>query len=204
MSSLASSSSSPPPPSTTPVTILTGYLGSGKSTLINTILLQSSLKALVVENDLAANKPSSAVGVSGEEEGSVSVGVNASRGERLAEELGVGIEELIVRGPEGAGSYLQLPNGCICCTVKSDLTLSLEKSLADNPEIDHVFIECSGVTNVGSVCALFWGDRGGDFKVELDGVVCVVDMVNFRRQREAPDVGRTVREKRRSECVRFV
>ena len=183
--------SSPPlplsPPSPTPVTILTGYLGSGKSTLINTILLQSSLKALVIENDLAANGPTAD---DDDERGEGSA--LSKRGGEIAGELGVGIEELIVRGPEGAGSYLQLPNGCICCTVKSDLTLSLEKSLQDNPSIEHVFIECSGVANVGDVCALFWGDRGGDFKVELDGVVCVVDLANFGRQRRTRDVGRTV------------
>ncbi|GMH91228.1 hypothetical protein TrST_g1744 [Triparma strigata] len=186
-----SSTSSFPESSLIPVTILTGYLGSGKSTLLNSILLNpdSPLKILVIENELGQNTPDDQTS-SSSSSSTTSLPSNSSA---LASGLGVGIEELVVRGPAGVGTYLQLPNGCICCTVKSDLTLSLEASLKENKDINHVIIECSGVTNVGSVGEMFWGDRGGDFKVTLDGIVCCVDSKNMMKQLNDDDIKDTVR-----------
>lgn len=154
-----------------PVTIVTGYLGSGKTTLINQILTCRShgMKICVIENELGLNAPESG-------------GHGSGRAGQLSKELGVGIEDLLVRenaDDEALGSYLKLPNGCICCTVKSDLVRSVETLLSSNASITRVIIECSGVANVGAVSNLFWGDVEGDFKVRLDGVVAVVDSCNF-------------------------
>ncbi|GMI44436.1 hypothetical protein TrCOL_g5597 [Triparma columacea] len=83
--------------------------------------------------------------------------------------------------------YLQLPSGCICCTVKGDLVLAIEKLCTDSKDVNKIIVECSGVSNPGEVAKLFWGDEGGDFKVMLNGVITFVDSGNFLKQIDKGD-----------------
>jgi len=100
----------------TPVLVITGYLGSGKTTLINNILKQNKDKRIaLIVNDI----------------GEVNID------EELVLKSGY-IKQ------EDKGDVVPLSNGCICCTLKEDLMKQLT-SLGTNPDFDYIIIEASGI-----------------------------------------------------------
>ena len=100
---------------TVPITLITGYLGSGKTTLINHILKNAKgHKMAVIVNDIGE------------------VNIDAE----LIEENG------IVKGKDE--NLVALSNGCICCTLKQDLIQQLA-DLVKQQKYDHILIEASGI-----------------------------------------------------------
>jgi cobalamin biosynthesis protein CobW len=126
-----------------PVTIVTGFLGSGKTTLISGLLKKN---------------PSRRLAVLVNEFGEVSVDGALLRA--AGEECGVEIHDL--------------PNGCICCTIKDDFLPIMSQLRKRKEEIDHVLIETSGLALPMPVMrALAWPEVRNDF--QLDAVLAVVD-----------------------------
>ena len=98
-----------------PITLITGYLGSGKTTLINHILRNANNhKMAVIVNDIGE------------------VNIDAE----LIENAG------IVSGKDE--NLVALSNGCICCTLKKDLITQLA-DLVKQGKFDHILIEASGI-----------------------------------------------------------
>ena len=134
-----------------PITILTGYLGSGKTTLLNHILTnQEGYKIAVIVNDI----------------GEVNIDAN------LIEKGG------IVSGKDD--SLVSLQNGCICCTLNTDLLEQLQ-SIIETKKFDYIIIEASGICEpipiAQTICAL--EDAYLEYKMPklcyLDSIVSVVD-----------------------------
>jgi len=99
-----------------PVTLLTGYLGAGKTTLMNYILNnQTGYKVAVIVNDIGE------------------VNIDAALIEK-----GAGIVE------EDKDSIVPLQNGCICCSLKTDLIEQIV-SLTKQNKFDYILIEASGI-----------------------------------------------------------
>jgi G3E family GTPase len=122
-----------------PITVVAGFLGSGKTTLINHILEgDHGRKIAVLVNDFG------------------SINIDAE----LITELG---DEMV-----------SLDNGCICCSIRSDLISAVLK-MADLPERpEHIVIESSGVADPEGIISSFIEPEIWD-TVQLDGVVTVVD-----------------------------
>ena len=100
----------------TPVLVITGYLGSGKTTLINNILKKNKDKKIaLIVNDI----------------GEVNID------EELVLKSGY-IKQ------EDKGDVVPLSNGCICCTLKEDLMKQLT-TLGTNPDFNYIIIEASGI-----------------------------------------------------------
>ena len=126
-----------------PVTIVTGFLGSGKTTLISGLLKKNPNRRLAV-----------LVNEFGE------VSVDGALLRTAGEECGVEIHDL--------------PNGCICCTIKDDFLPVMSQLRKRKHEIDHVLIETSGLALPTPVMrALAWPEVRNDF--QLDAVLAVVD-----------------------------
>eukprot|EP00980_Cylindrotheca_fusiformis_P000473 scaffold119_cov131-Cylindrotheca_fusiformis.AAC.3 len=132
-----------------PVTILSGFLGSGKTTLIQYILQSPDhgKRIAVIENEY---------------------------GEGLA------VESLIARdgldnGNNNLQDLVELPNGCICCTVKDTLVSTLENLLEKRRDLDYILIEASGMANPGPIASVFWLDDALESRLQLDGIVTLVD-----------------------------
>jgi len=126
-----------------PVTIVTGFLGSGKTTLISGLLKKNPDRRLAV-----------LVNEFGE------VSVDGALLRTAGEECGVEIHDL--------------PNGCICCTIKDDFLPVMSQLQKRKQEIDHVLIETSGLALPTPVMrALAWPEVRNDF--QLDAVLAVVD-----------------------------
>jgi len=126
-----------------PVTIVTGFLGSGKTTLISGLLKKNSNRRLAM-----------LVNEFGE------VSVDGALLRTAGQECGVEIHDL--------------PNGCICCTIKDDFLPVMSQLQRRKYEIDHVLIETSGLAlPVPVMRALAWPEIRNDF--QLDAVLTVVD-----------------------------
>ena len=100
---------------TTPVLLLTGYLGSGKTTLVNRILTNKrGIKFAVIVNDIGE------------------VNIDAD----LIQKGGVVDQK--------DDSLMALQNGCICCTLKMDLVGQL-RDITNMERFDYIVIEASGI-----------------------------------------------------------
>ena len=129
----------------TPVTIVTGFLGAGKTTLIRYAIENAGGRRLaLVINEFGD------VGVDG------------------AILKSCGIESC----PEE--NIVELTNGCICCTVADDFIPTLNALLSRSPKPDHIIIETSGLALPKPLLKAFdWPDIRA--RVTVDGVVAVVD-----------------------------
>jgi cobalamin biosynthesis protein CobW len=128
-----------------PATIVTGFLGAGKTSLIRHLLAKPDGRRLaVIINEFG--------------------------------DLGVDRELLLGCGVEGCAEddLIELPNGCICCTV-ADAFLPTMQTLLDRPEPpDHIVIETSGLALPKPLVKAFqWPDVRA--RVTVDGVITVVD-----------------------------
>ena len=128
-----------------PCTIITGFLGAGKTTLIRNLLANAGGRRLaLIINEFGD------VGVDGEI--LRNCGIDSCPDENIVE----------------------LSNGCICCTVAEDFVPTLEKLLALNPRPEHIVIETSGLALPKPLVKAFaWPEIRS--KVTVDGVVTVVD-----------------------------
>lgn len=139
-----------------PVLLLTGYLGSGKTTLVNRILSNTKgVKFAVIVNDIGE------------------VNIDAS----LIEQGGVVGQK--------DDSLVALQNGCICCTLKLDLVQQLN-DIVSMDKFDYIVIEASGICEPApiaqTICAYpeLYPQLAKNGIAKLDSIVTVVDALRIR------------------------
>jgi cobalamin biosynthesis protein CobW len=149
-----------------PVTIVTGFLGSGKTTLIRHILQHAEGRRLaLIINEFGD------VGVDGEI--LKSCGVEACPEDRIVE----------------------LANGCICCTVADDFAPAVTTLLKREPRPDHIVIETSGLALPKPLVKAFeWPELRA--KLTVDGVIAVVDAAAVAEGRFADDPEKVAAQRR--------
>ena len=133
------------------MTILTGYLGSGKTTLVNHILSDKThgKKIAIIENEFG------------------DVGIDDALMAKNAKEQ---VEEEII----------EMMNGCICCTVRQDLVVVLKKfsermKQGKMKKLDCVLIETTGMADPAPVAQTFFVDDEVKENFRLDGIVTLID-----------------------------
>lgn len=146
----------------TPVLLLTGYLGSGKTTLVNRILAnRKGIKFAVIVNDI----------------GEVNIDADL-------------IAKSGVVGPKD-DSLVALQNGCICCTLKMDLVEQIA-SLVEQQMFDYIVIEASGICEPAPIAQTICSipslgpqfNRGGSCYLN-----CIVSVVDALRLKDEFDCG---------------
>lgn len=145
-------------PNRLPVTVLSGFLGAGKTTVLSHVLNnREGKKVAVIVNDMSEINIDSAI---------VRNEVALSRSE----------EKLV-----------EMSNGCICCTLREDLLEEVTK-LAGDGRFDYLLIESTGISEPLPVAETFtFADENGvslSDVARLDTMVTVVDAVNFLRDFE--------------------
>ncbi len=140
-----------------PATVITGFLGAGKTTIIRNMLMNAGGKKIaLIINEFGD------LGVDGD----VLKGCGA---ENCSED-----------------DIIELTNGCICCTVADDFVPTMQKLLERDVKPDHIVIETSGLALPQPLVAAFnWPDIRT--RVTVDGVVTVVDSAAVAAGRFADD-----------------
>ncbi|MEI7604096.1 MAG: GTP-binding protein [bacterium] len=126
-----------------PITIFTGFLGAGKTTIINQLVKENpDIKFGFIINEF------------GEE------GIDGQLIENTGEEM------------------VELSNGCICCVVRGDLIKAAEKVI-NTGKVDYLIIEASGLAEPMPIAQTFYTNNLQG-RLNLDGVICIVDALNFK------------------------
>ncbi|XP_014250743.1 COBW domain-containing protein 1-like [Cimex lectularius] len=131
-----------------PVTLITGYLGAGKTTLLNYILTEQHNKKIAV----------------------------------ILNEFGEGsaMEKSLSVGEKGQlyEEWLELRNGCLCCSVKDNGIKAIENLMKKRGKFDYLLLETTGLADPGPIATMFWLDKELCSDLVLDGVISVVDAKN--------------------------
>ena len=141
-----------------PVTVITGFLGSGKTTLVRHLMQNPQGKRIaIIVNEFGD------VGVDGDILKSCAI-------------------------PDcPAENIMELANGCICCTVADDFIPTIEALMALDPQPEHILIETSGLALPKPLLKAFdWPDIRS--RITVDGVIALADAEAVASGRFAPDV----------------
>jgi len=128
-----------------PVTIITGYLGAGKTTLLNYVLHEKHNKRVAV----------------------------------ILNEFGEGssLEKSLSIGKDGDlyEEWLELRNGCLCCSVKDNGVKAIENLMKKRGKFDYILLETTGLADPGPIASIFWIDEALCSDLYLDGIITVID-----------------------------
>lgn len=139
-----------------PVTVLSGFLGAGKTSLLNHVLHnKQGQKVAVIVNDMSE------------------INIDAQSVER---------ENVLSRTDE---KLVEMSNGCICCTLREDLMIEVER-LVEEDRFDYLLIESTGISEPIPVAQTFsYVDPNNNIDLSsfsyIDTMVTVVDCFNFFR-----------------------
>jgi G3E family GTPase len=82
--------------------------------------------------------------------------------------------------------WLQLANGCICCSVKDSGVNAIESLMDRRGKFDYILLETTGLADPGNIAPLFWVDDGLGSSIYLDGIVTLVDAKNILKCLDEP------------------
>ncbi|KAI1095884.1 cobW-domain-containing protein [Rostrohypoxylon terebratum] len=139
-----------------PITIVTGYLGAGKTTLLNYILTARHGKKIAVIMN------------------------------EFGDSLDIEKSLTVNKGGEQVEEWLEVGNGCICCSVKDSGVNAIESLMETKGAFDYILLETTGLADPGNLAPLFWVDDGLGSTIYLDGIVTLVDAKNIIRSLDDP------------------
>jgi len=154
-----------------PCTVVTGFLGAGKTTIIRSVLEQAKGKRIaIIVNEFG------------------DIGID---GEILRN---CGVENC------SDDDIVELANGCICCTVADDFIPALDRILSREPRVEQILIETSGLALPKPLIQAFnWPVIKS--RVTVDGVVAVVDGLALAEGRVATDIEVLERQRAEDETL---
>lgn len=158
-------------PAKIPATIVTGFLGSGKTTLIRYMLQNANGKRIaLIINEFGD------LGVDGD--------ILKGCGEEVC----------------AKDDIVELSNGCICCTVADDFIPTIEALMALDPRPDHILIETSGLALPKPLLKAFdWPDIRS--RITVDGVIALADAEAVAAGRFAPNVAAVNAQRRADDSI---
>lgn len=130
-------------------------MGAGKTTLLNYVLTEQHNKKIAV----------------------------------ILNEFGEGsaVEKSLTVGQAGElyEEWLELRNGCLCCSMKDSGVKAIEKLMMKRGKFDYVLLETTGLADPGPIAAIFWLDDALGSELYLDGIIAVVDSKYCQQELDA-------------------
>ncbi|KAL2140043.1 hypothetical protein VTI28DRAFT_4320 [Corynascus sepedonium] len=139
-----------------PITLITGYLGAGKTTLLNYILTAEHGKKIAVIMN------------------------------EFGDSLDIEKSLTINKDGESVEEWMDVGNGCICCSVKDTGVNAIESLMEKKGKFDYILLETTGLADPGNIAPMFWMDDGLGSTIYLDGIVTLVDAKNILRSLDDP------------------
>ncbi|KAK3400149.1 CobW/HypB/UreG, nucleotide-binding domain-containing protein [Sordaria brevicollis] len=139
-----------------PISIVTGYLGAGKTTLLNYILTAQHGKKIAVIMN------------------------------EFGDSLDIEKSLTVNKDGESVEEWMEVGNGCICCSVKDTGVNAIESLMERKGKFDYILLETTGLADPGNLAPLFWMDDGLGSTIYLDGIVTLVDAKNILRSLDDP------------------
>eukprot|EP00397_Hematodinium_sp_SG-2012_P041645 GEMP01045915.1.p1 GENE.GEMP01045915.1~~GEMP01045915.1.p1 ORF type:complete len:312 (+),score=73.90 GEMP01045915.1:301-1236(+) len=128
-----------------PVTVLTGFLGSGKTTLLRHVLKAPHGLKIAVIQN------------------------------EFADEMGIEAPTLMDSDGKPVEGFMELPNGCICCSAKDDFIAAIDALMNAGAAFDYIMVESTGLADPEAVIRTFWVDEHLGSTIFLDAVICLAD-----------------------------
>jgi G3E family GTPase len=129
--------------------IVTGFLGAGKTTFINQLLLQNEgVKIGLIENEFGE----------------------------------VPLDTKLISNYQ-SDCVFELSNGCICCTIFNEFSLTLQELIKKHDHLEQLIIETTGLADPGPIIEPFFQDPDLIRLFEYRGTICLVDAVNFLKNK---------------------
>lgn len=129
--------------------IVTGFLGSGKTTFINQLLQQNEgVKIGLIENEFGE----------------------------------VPLDTKLLANYQ-SDYVFELPNGCICCSIFNEFSLTLQELVKRHDHLEQLIIETTGLADPGPIIEPFFQDPDLVRLFEYRGTICLIDSVNFLKNK---------------------
>ncbi|ROT40707.1 cobW-domain-containing protein [Sodiomyces alkalinus F11] len=123
--------------------------------------------------------------------------LTAQHGKKIAVVMNaVDIEKSLTvsKDNEQVEEWLEVGNGCLCCSVKDTGVSAIESLMEKKGAFDYILLETTGLADPGNLAPLFWMDDGLGSTIYLDGIVTLVDAKNILRELEDPTHKTTIDE----------
>lgn len=97
----------------------------------------------------------------------------------------MGIESPLITDSEGKlfDKFYELPNGCICCSARSDLLSAIE-SLSKNSDVEFIMVECNGLADPIPILQEMWIDENSGIPASLYCIISFLAVHKFKENRE--------------------
>lgn len=90
------------------------------------------------------------------------------------------------QGGQEVTEWMEVGNGCICCSVKDSGVMAIESLMERRGTFDYILLETTGLADPGNIAPIFWMDEGLGSSIYLDGIVTLVDAKNITHLLDEP------------------
>ncbi|CAG8497933.1 6819_t:CDS:2 [Diversispora eburnea] len=88
----------------------------------------------------------------------------------------------VAQGGELFEEWLELDNGCLCCSIKDNGVKAIENLMQKKGKFDYILLETTGLADPGPICSIFWLDEDLGSDIYLDGIITLVDAKYIQKE----------------------
>lgn len=98
---------------------------------------------------------------------------------------------MVVGEGDKVSEWLELPNGCVCCSVRSTLAATIENLVTKRSDLQYILLESTGLADPGPLASSLWMDEALEGSIYLDGIITVIDAKYYLKNLEECEISST-------------